>query len=294
MRRGLENGIVGRMNDDPEFEPLRSGPRRQGDIFRWEPPEYVSPWRCYGVIVTADCDLIHRKSGGVISYIPGIPLSQYLWMTWLVKKFVPARQAALQKMTKRLNKWLASNDHQNRILTDTSVIDWLARSGPDRILHELGMTEPDDLLRFGQMFSDYVSLDGLLMKSAPDWSNVRDLTAWIAPANTDPDSFLAKSIQDHLSSMPGDVFFVPVRPDNEDEGIVLMLRHIAQCDEKDIATMPDDIRYGTATALPLARVSAPYRYAITQSLARVFSDIGLPEPHELRRKTSAARFLGIG
>jgi hypothetical protein len=48
----------------------------QGDVVEWLQPE--PPWRALGIIVTASCDIVLKKHGGTISYVPVLTLEEYL------------------------------------------------------------------------------------------------------------------------------------------------------------------------------------------------------------------------
>jgi hypothetical protein len=80
----------------------------------------------------------------------------------------------------------------------------------------------------------------------------------------------------------------------DDGGLFVMLRHIEQCALSDITYDPDEIRFGTAKARRVGRIAAPFRYAMTQSLGRIFSDIGLPKDYEVRRAESSKKFFKLG
>jgi hypothetical protein len=54
-------------------------PLLQGDLFKWLDSKFTRPWSTYGVVVTADCDLLRSKTRGVISYVPALIIEDYIW-----------------------------------------------------------------------------------------------------------------------------------------------------------------------------------------------------------------------
>jgi hypothetical protein len=104
---------------------------------------------------------------------------------------------------------------------------------------------------------------------------------------------LANEVQSSISSLPGDVFYLPLERNEEEAGLFLMLRQIQQIGIFDISTRVSDMTLHLPKAKRLGRIAAPYRYAITQNLARIFSDIGLPGAYEERRDASSHKFFKV-
>ena len=76
------------------------------------PPDRDTVWRRFGVIVTADCDVAHRKHRGVLSFCPIVRLEDYIRLFWLpdqlkdqelsLRRRLSEEIASLQKLEKRL------------------------------------------------------------------------------------------------------------------------------------------------------------------------------------------------
>src|SRR6266511_2857743 len=68
-------------------EALANQPLRQGDILEWPviSTEHPAPWRQFGVVITADCDIAMEKHDGLLSYVPILPLPDYLRLFYLPK-----------------------------------------------------------------------------------------------------------------------------------------------------------------------------------------------------------------
>jgi hypothetical protein len=263
----------------------------QGDLIRWEGGEYAPPWRTYGVIVTADCDLEYKKHRGSLSYIPALLTIDYLWHFWRPSEFAKSAREDAATMTLRLNKWREENTHPNALLSEEAIQSWLRRADRETILNELGVTDKGQRNTLAPVVDRAAQLFKLIHAETPDLAQLKESFSYVKKEYNSKPEVLYEAFQKSISSLPGDVFHLPVLPDNVDEGLFLMLRDITQCSLSDIANTPDDLRFGIAKARRVARVSAPYRYAITQSLSRVFADIGLPKAYEARCNNTASRFF---
>lgn len=153
------------------------------------------------------------------------------------------------------------------------------------------MTDNGQRNTFTPIIDKAVQLFRISQADAPDLDALKQSYSLICKDYTSHPEILADDFQKTIKSLPGDVFHIPILPDNTDNGLFLILRDISQCSLSDIAGTPDDLRFGTAKARRVARISAPYRYAITQQLARVFADIGLPLAYEARCNEAASKFF---
>jgi hypothetical protein len=273
-----------------EYEPIEDEKHvSQGDIIVWHDRAYVRPWHTYGMIVTADCDLAWDKHKGRISYVPAFLTEDFLWHHWRPSEFQQHCDAALETMALRINKWLRKRDVAHVDLSTEAIASWGSRVGSEKLLDELGVGDKGERNTLQRPIDDALELQSLLSTEIPDLDLLRRCHA-LKPGKKS-DTRLVSDCQKAMSELPGDIFHLPALHDQDDEGLFLMLRHITQCDASVIALSPDDLRFGNAQAKRVAKVMAPYRYAITQALARVFADIGLPKEYEVRCKQSAARFF---
>jgi hypothetical protein len=276
-----------------EFElDLGDSPIRQGDVFKWDDEHAARPWYQYGVVVTADCDLAKNKTRGRLSYVPALTMEDYIWHFWRDNKFSSVQKAHISKFTSRLNTRLKKDGREDEV-SEEAAQAWLQRAGTEGLLDEIGVTDKGQRLDLKKIADELVMLLSLLDAEEPNMALLQSCYAIKnAKATADDVTALALEIQSAISSLPGDVFFLPHVSDRPDEGLFLILRDITQCDISEIAIRPDELRFGRAKAKRLGRVAAPFRFAITQNLARVFSDIGLPESYEEKCKTSSHRFFG--
>jgi hypothetical protein len=121
----------------------------------------------------------------------------------------------------------------------------------------------------------------------PDYTLARKMMPLRLP-KASPDSYdaLLADFRSAITSLPGDTFFFSHLPGSPAGGHFAMLRYISQCHIDDIAITQEYLKFGRARARRLARMSAPYLYAMTQGLGRIFADIGLPTAYETTRTES--------
>jgi hypothetical protein len=124
------------------------------------------------------------------------------------------------------------------------------------------------------------------LRQYPTVENLRDYTR-AAYAN-DPSERLATEFKNHTKTLPGDVFYIDKISSLQGRGFFALMRYLGQCSVDGIAI---NTEYDCAHAIRFARLQSPYIYAMTQSLGKVFSDIGLPNEHKEDRESIPAHFF---
>lgn len=277
------------MHEFEELEDLDSV--AQGDVFQWVDAE--RPWKTYGVVVTADCDLAREKHGGLISYVPAMLSHDFIWARWRIERFGSELQQHLEKSARRISVRLPPGSGGADVSAD-AIRSWLGRAGVDGVLNDMGVTTPGDRANIANVLRPTEVLLKLMSEKIPDLMLLRAAYAVVKPASADNPKLIAADIQKSWNSLPGDLFHIPGVPavkDAEGHSLFLHLRHIRQVPAGALSARPDVLRSGKATCKRVARISAPFRYAMTQALGRVFTDIGLPESYEIRCKDAAELFL---
>jgi hypothetical protein len=79
-------------------------PLRQGDIVAAQPgtDSWKNPWTRFGVVLTADCDLAHGKSGPNLVYVPILDHHAYIADVWLPGEAEDLARAGRDKVEKQL------------------------------------------------------------------------------------------------------------------------------------------------------------------------------------------------
>lgn len=266
----------------------------QGDVIKWVGDAWSKPWQCFGVVVTADCDLALGKHGGVISYIPALTTEDFIWSRWRVDALGGKLDDVLSKVAGRISNWRAKNGQASAAPTASAMRRWLERTGAEGLLDEIGVTDKGQRQTLLNVIEPAATLLACMNCAEPDLHLLLSAYAEVNPKAAHNRMMMADAIQKSWASLPGDIFHLPNMPEGgarPGHGLFLHLRHIRQLDADMVSARPDAIRSGAAKAQRIARVSAPYRYAVTQALARVFSDIGLPDAHDGRRKVAAQSFF---
>src|SRR3954464_13201303 len=111
--------------------PYRDNRLRQGDIFAAHPQteNWGDPWRRFGVILTADCDLEKGKGGPSLVFVPIVGLQTYLSDVWIPTHASDLYDSAVRQADKALS------DFEGSRLTSRHLL----RQSIDDISKQLGM-----------------------------------------------------------------------------------------------------------------------------------------------------------
>jgi hypothetical protein len=261
---------------------------RQGDILRWDQPD--APWRVLGVVVTADCDISHEKHDGRLSYVPVLALQEYWRLFTLPRKI----RGYLNKKHRRVlfeRIRALKRAHRPDItpeISDEGVTE-LLRLEPAQALDALGVPEDerDIPTRLIESYRAATSLN--------EQMGLRDLAEVLARMRVGQNPNTAPNVESELDDLPvtlgdlpGDAFFIGRIESVTAPGFVAYLRFVRELETERIAVSQREVRPGVTVVRRIARLRSPYLYRMTQQLAQVFSDIGLPSAYEVQRSTLAA------
>lgn len=118
---------------------------RQGDVILWtsvKDETAIEPWRRYGIIVTADCDIVQGKHGDVLSYVPLLAAADYVRLFVFPKMLQAALKPKLEQLKSTVRK--LQQTHQPAFpepLSDIAIESWLQENGPEEVLHGLGVPD---------------------------------------------------------------------------------------------------------------------------------------------------------
>lgn len=252
----------------------------QGDIIIFNKPK--KNWEGIGIIVTADCDIEKGKHGGVISYVPAIKLHDYWRMFTLPKKIEKAEDGFVKQMYSGVKAFWKKKKFESEI-SDEAISVMILASHDNEIFELIGI-EDNIREKWGKIFAIYrkaanrttdLSLDEMI-------DLILDLKNSMSGAAVDHENAL-KDIELTVGSLPGDAFFVARIPSQQAEGYVAYLRLVRELNVSQIALIPKDLKRPEVIVTRIARLRSPFLYRLTQQLAQVFSDIGLPEEYENNR-----------
>ncbi|GIH09244.1 hypothetical protein Rhe02_73110 [Rhizocola hellebori] len=278
-----------------EYEPNFIGTGedlRQGDILQMIPKNLVGEVglldRHFAVVVTANCDLTWSKHDGVLTCVPLIPALIYTHHIQVPRLLDRRRAACLVKIAKAL--------------VDADQADLVERVHE---MLELGQTasvirlfeEKSTLLRQKtsevQQFSIYRSaLDRLQHCDELRQSLVilRDAASQLdqlhgRKPNNALTNFVEALKETMGDKMPGDFLFINSLAENLTDGYVAILRMLRDIRQSEISLTATEERRrpGLYRARRISRLNVLYVHKLVQHMARVFTDIGLPEDYSKSR-----------
>jgi hypothetical protein len=268
---------------------------RQGDVFEWNDPA-ADPWRRFGIIVTADCDIAHEKNAGVLSYVPLLAVTDYLSAFYLPKQISKSLVKIDERLTTTIQRLQTSNRPEfPSLLTSEVVISWIDGASIDAVADELRAPTEDreQLQKLVALRRELVGslLSAEIAKHTEAICNARSILQQSKPDTVRTN--LHKDVQSHLKDLPGDALFIRALSKIHSTGFIAYLRFVRELNQTAVAIRPADLSRG-AQARRVGRLRAPYVYRLTQMLGTVFSSIGLPQEYEAARHEIIARLQRDG
>lgn len=260
-------------------------PLRQGDVFRWLDPG-DDPWRTFGIIVTADCDIVQEKHRGVLSYVPLLRLLDYLRLFYLPRRLGRALDRCFQETCDRAHRLQSEYAAEfSEPLSEAAIDGWLRREAGEAIADDLGVPIGPDRDAFVALVDLWRSCYDALDQQGFE-QQVKACVAFGARVSGDhgaAEQRLWRETQDHIEQLPGDAFFVGSLGSSLADGYIAYLRLVREVRDTQIALKPADLSRTDVLAQRISRLTSPYVYRLTQQLADVFAAIGLPAAYEANR-----------
>jgi len=260
-------------------------PFAQGDILRSVSanPE-IEP--SFGLIITADCDIVQSKASNRLTYVEVVTTREYLERVWIpdqlqkyVKKQIKGTAAALSGLMRRSGLELTMNEDQ--------LLDWLRQRPIDvigRTINRTGKPLDSNLVKTLTAMRCALGAD-VDREPLEQWRSLRSILGDSAERQSE-DLALA------LGGSNGfpDFFLLPELPGASGLGYVALLRFIQTVHVNKIFPSEVDARIqDEPEALHrVGRLVDGIRFAITQKLAFLFSRIGLPTHYEDACRSAAA------
>lgn len=244
----------------------------QGDVIVWdEAQDFQSK---AAVVVTADCDLAKGKHWGRITVVPLVPVENYLEEVYLPKQLALLEEDLATLFAKEVHQVLdATADPPSGDALESLVsLDVLplvlgnsdrAKQAHALLRHARGLTKS---------MTSAQALDEALRLRSP---GVKALSA--------------SRIGTFLEKPPGDCMVLPQIPGLDPGLHIAFLRAMREVRDRDIATKTSEVAPNHARRI--GRLVPVLRYRLTQMLAQVFSDIGLPDDYEAMLKQERGKFV---
>jgi len=235
---------------------------KQGDFLHWKGA--TDPFHRYAIVVTADCDLSRGKHWGRITVVPVLSVEDYC--THLVAPRI--LESLKARLTKTLGEEIAiaqraPSQSANREVASAELILL-----DDEF--EAHWTDHPQIVKCCRVLRD--------IQGAQHYSNARDCLKDGLEVLGYNSAALAERVASSLSSPPGDVLFIPAPSILGLDFGVAWLRVVREVSDAQLVKKLSE--WSPGKAMRVARLGPIFRYRLTQRLAQVFSDIGLPEDYE--------------
>jgi hypothetical protein len=269
----------------------------QGDILRLKDCDPVDRAE-YGIVVTADCDLLHNKVRGIVSYVPLLRLETYVSNVWGPDYVSRRVQKILEGVIGRVRDAHKARE-TNQTLSEQAIRDWLVRDDAAEIASQLlgadaDAKKQDKLVRVISTGREALLYERRLSVAETEMNYIHRLTA--AATTLFPDGkgnakTILSALDGYCNSLPGDVFFVSQLPNEGESGYFALLRHIRQCELEDISLDAAERPGPIPPARRIGTLRSPFIYALTKQMTNVFADIGLPTYHSKRLSACVKTYL---
>lgn len=220
----------------------------QGDLIKFEDEDELEPLRRAGIVVTADCDLERKKHAKLVTLIPVVSvkilMENYLLPEDCEKKREQIENFAFKQFDIERDQELDARKATLKEKMKSSSFS----SEASQIIAAKFTTDQLDIISIKEYKSLMTAINCGIKKS----------------------SDLNKQINDR-----GDLLILPTPKKLGVDGDIAWIRHIWQVPLGSIAIRTSEInkKHGER----IARLDSPFRYRLTQLMAHVFSDIGLPD-----------------
>jgi len=239
---GRQVDLVGWILDEAILPNARI---RQGDLIRFH--NASDPLRAAGIVVTADCDLENKKHARLLTLAPvvsGITIVEH----YLIPEDCERKRDLIESYVFREYLIDEKQDFETKIA----------------FLREAASSKGDDVIFPARVASNFL-LNELEPMSTNSYKMLMKAIG-IEPKKLDT---FKKQIRSR-----GDLLVLPEANGFGVEGGIAWVRHIWQVPMSDIALRTSEL--ANRSGERVARLDSPYRYRLTQLIAQVFSDIGLP------------------
>lgn len=252
------------------YQPYKDGESFcQGDVVR--KPVLGSVQSNYGVLVTADCDLVQSKHGGIITYLEVIPVDNYIDEIWAPIELDRIRS----QISKTIERNIVGNDvfktFGDGSISPENLTDWVMSSGAERIRERLKLHPKRDI----ELIKALLCLERLLMdRDSTPYESL--LKSWSTLETKQSAMIASYKIAIDPVRGPSDIFFMPYMPASRNVGYVVRLRRILSIPESELEKSELDWRIGGQICpyYRVGRLTDNLRFSIVQRMAALFSRIG--------------------
>ncbi|MDX7820536.1 hypothetical protein JJJ22_10995 [Aeromonas caviae] len=236
---------------------------KQGDLIKFT--DETDPLRKVGIVVTADCDLSNKKHAKLVTLIPVVTvkdiMENYLLLEDCDRKKEQIENYAFREL--RIEKQ-----------PDIEINQALLRSS---IENTSGSDISESILTAVKIVTDQVT-----SISISEYTNLMH-TLGISKKKAD-------ALSDQIRTR-GDLLILPSPQDLGVTNNIAWVRQIWQVPLTSIALRTSET--SSRKGEKIARLESPFRYRLTQLMAQVFSDIGLPDVKDSVQKEISGAYGNV-
>lgn len=231
---------------------------KQGDLIKFDKEE--SPLKRAGIVVTADCDLEKKKHAKLVTLVSVIPvqiiMEHYLLLEDCEKKKPQIESYAYKSFDIDLGQ---DSELKKTLLMRALESPPADCDGASIVAARITLDQIDSIA-----VQQYKALMNVIQ------TGIKKVSA----------------LEQQVSSR-GDLLLLPDPSELGVTGNIAWVRHIWQVPLTAIALRTSEVSFRQGERI--ARLDSPYRYRLTQLMAQVFSDIGLPDiQHPIEQNIQAA------
>jgi hypothetical protein len=279
---------------DSDFDEA-SESLRQGDVLEiLDPAGLVRSGIALGVVVTANCDLEWQKHGGIVTYVPVVPVFSYV-RDFFVPSLVEDSYLDIEKKIKTMFRGA------ERVEVGDRVLELVALGRPAESALGLLENSHGDY----RLFADMVNLLVLYRDARLALENARSDEECVSAVQALGASAGKYNVPSHkkfkvhaklksrFEKFPGDCLYLGSMSPTHQGGHVALLRLIRQVRQAEIALKATDERRRreAIVARRASRLDTIYCHRLVQQMAGVFTDIGLPKEYEDAREVKLKKHL---
>lgn len=262
---------------------------RQGDVVQLIHPAEEGPeseWASHlGVIVTANCDLVYGKHAGLLSYVPIVPIAVYLRLLMLPRILASVLADAERSVHEALPEGpgVPTADRVMELVSLGESTSGLFADVDDGENADVAVECFRMAFEAARSYDTRDSFEEAIRKVDELFAGLRKVRG--KPAQP-VGAQLGKELRSRLvKSLPGDCMFFAQPTQGHPSGHVAYLRLIREVREDRIATSAvSERKLGDAIAARrVGRLQLLYLHRLTQQMAQVFTEIGLPADYEQSR-----------
>lgn len=274
---------------------------RQGDVFEWV-EKSTDPWKTLGIVITADCDIAHSKHHGLLSYVPAIPMHDYVRLFYLPKAIRstlgPGDIDSIPlsgEVVEAIRRWQAANRHDfPEPISPESALHWARSAAPSIVADELRVDKANRASLI-ELLEDFKLIESAISSESirDEFEAIRRIRIRRGARETRIQDALLKELDSHMRRLPGDCFFLGRANDSYADGYVVYLRVVREINQRAVALSQSDFDKDPApVGRRIARLRSPFVYRLTQQLSEVFASIGLPSEYEQERDRRVSSIAG--